>query len=273
MTDSELCQTLQVFMRENAGKVELQPFFEEIHRLALVGMNIGQGGAIETSGELSALEYIQNKLKNVERPKIFDVGANVGDYSAKILDFFGKNVDVYAFEPSLKTFQTLEKRLDGQGINLHNVGLSNQTGIFTLFSNADHSGLSSLTKRRLDHFNIAMNHSEKVYIRTIDEFCQEQGIDRIHLLKVDVEGWEMGVFQGAQQMLSKRAIDFIQFEFGGCNIDTKTYLQDFWYLLKDDFLFHRIVGNGLFPIHYYREQLECFITTNYFLENKFFSNV
>jgi len=273
LTHSELLGTLQMLMWENAGKVEMQPFFEEIYRLALVGMNIGQGGAIETSGELFALEYIKSKLENVEKPKIFDIGANVGKYSTKILEVFEKNVDVYAFEPSLKTFQALARRLDGQNVNLYNVGLSNQTGICTLFSNADYSGLASLTKRRLDHFNIAMSHSEKVSIRTVDEFCLEQGITRIHLLKVDVEGWEMGVFQGAQQMLSNRAIDFIQFEFGGCNIDTKTYLQDFWYLLKDDFIFYRIVGNGLFPIQHYREQLECFITTNYLLEKKLFNNV
>jgi hypothetical protein len=52
-----------------------------------------------------------------------------------------------------------------------------------------------------------------------------------------------------------------------------TYLQDFWYFSKDDYLFYRIVSNGLFPINNYQEQLECFITTNYFLESKHLGSI
>ena len=78
----------------------------------------------------------------------------------------------------------------------------------------------------------------------------------------------MNALLGAAQMLKKKKIQFIQFEFGGCNIDSRTFFQDFWYLLKDDYQFYRIVRNGLQPINGYSEALEIFMTINFLLELK-----
>jgi len=69
-------------------------------------------------------------------------------------------------------------------------------------------------------------------------------------------------------MLHSGSIDFIQFEFGGCNIDSRTYFQDFYYLLKDNYKIYRIVKDGIYPINQYREMYEAFITTNYLAEKK-----
>jgi len=60
----------------------------------------------------------------------------------------------------------------------------------------------------------------------------------------------------------------IQFEFGGCNIDTRTFFQDFWYLLtKYGFSFYRIAPKGVFKQDSYNENLETFTTTNYLATN------
>ena len=56
----------------------------------------------------------------------------------------------------------------------------------------------------------------------------------------------------------------VQFELGGASIDTRTFLQDFWYLLRPlGFRLGRITPRGLVPIPHYREQDECFSMTNY----------
>jgi hypothetical protein len=77
------------------------------------------------------------------------------------------------------------------------------------------------------------------------------------------------VLEGAQEKIKSNRIDYIQFEFGGCNIDSRTYFQDFWYLLKDKYKFYRILKDGLFELSAYKEIYECFITTNFLLERKY----
>jgi hypothetical protein len=65
-----------------------------------------------------------------------------------------------------------------------------------------------------------------------------------------------------------QATNIFQFEFGGCNIDSRTYFQDFWYFFKENnFVIHRITPFGLEKIERYRESDEFFSTTNYIAAN------
>ena len=63
-------------------------------------------------------------------------------------------------------------------------------------------------------------------------------------------------------MLNKK-IDFIQFEFGGCNIDSRTYFQDFFYHLQDNYKIYRILEDNIYELQTYKETYEIFITVNY----------
>jgi len=108
-----------------------------------------------------------------------------------------------------------------------------------------------------------MELTEKVQIQTLDDFCAEKGIEHIHYLKMDVEGHELSVLQGGREMLAKGAIDWIQFEFGGCNIDSRTYLRDFFELLTPYYDIYRLLRNGFRPIRRYHETYEIFTTTNF----------
>jgi hypothetical protein len=111
-----------------------------------------------------------------------------------------------------------------------------------------------------------MDQEEIVDIRTLDGYCRDRGITKIDLLKVVVEGHEMSVLKGASGLLSSRRITFITFEFGGCNIDSRTFFQDFYYFFKDLGMksLCRITPSGrLSPVLQYSEELEYFRTTNY----------
>jgi methyltransferase, FkbM family len=100
-----------------------------------------------------------------------------------------------------------------------------------------------------------------VEVTTLDYWAQEQGI-RPNLLKLDVEGHELSVLEGAYSML--RSVEVVQFEFGGCNIDSRTFFQDYYYLLKDQgFCIFRLGPRGLIPVKRYSEVDEAFTTTNY----------
>ena len=59
----------------------------------------------------------------------------------------------------------------------------------------------------------------------------------------------------------------MQFEFGGCNIDSWTHFQDFYYFFRDaGFRLYRLGPKGLDLIERYSELDEAFTTTNYFAQ-------
>jgi FkbM family methyltransferase len=250
-----------------AGKKKYQYLFEELYSLSLRGMNIGSGDIVNNSGELWALKYINQKLKSVRDLTVFDVGANIGDYSILLQDTFGEKAHIYSFEPAGKTFNKLISNFtDLTNISLFNFGFGDKNEKINLFRDSDESPLASVYSRRLDHFGIRMNKVEEIEIRTIDGFCLEKQIKHIHFLKLDAEGHEISILKGASNLLSSGAVDYIQFEFGGCNIDSKTFFQDFYYLLKDTYNIYRIVQDGLYKIENYKEMYESFATTNYICE-------
>jgi hypothetical protein len=85
-------------------------------------------------------------------------------------------------------------------------------------------------------------------------------------VKIDVEGHELDVLKGFGDLLSQ--IRLVQFEFGGCNIDTRTFFQDFWNLFSQaGFALYRLSPLGPIAIKNYAEDLESFVCTNYIAVN------
>jgi FkbM family methyltransferase len=227
-------------------------------------MGIGSGGGVQDSGEQSVFRV----LKQFQPPYcIFDVGSNKGQFLQLIIDHIGDhNFTTHCFEPSLETFKRLTEVSKGDGrIRLNNMAVGKEKGQGVLYSDRAESEIASLTKRKLDHFSIDFNKTETVEINTIDSYCSDNLISHINLLKMDIEGHELDALVGAKRMLAERAIDIVMFEFGGCNIDTRTFFQDYWYFFKErDFSIFRITPSGyLHPIKSYKEIHEQFRATNF----------
>ena len=79
------------------------------------------------------------------------------------------------------------------------------------------------------------------------------------------KGYELDVLQGANRMLSENRIEMITFEFGGGNIDTRTFFQDFYYSLTEHGMqISRITAGGhARKLSSYQEIYEQFRTTNF----------
>jgi FkbM family methyltransferase len=249
------------------GNGPAQRLLERLVIISQFCMGVGSGSGVESSGEKRVLDIIP--LKYQPPYCIFDVGSNQGQYLNLVLRIFSDyDLTVHCFEPSSYAFKILEKQVDARNkhkVRLNNVALGKERGETALYYNTPGSGLASLTKRRLDHFGIDFSSSETVRVNTVDNYCQENNIERIQLLKCDVEGHELDVFVGASNMFHKQAIGIVTFEFGGCNIDTRAFFQDFYYFFKDVQMgIYRITPSGyLNPIRSYKEVYEQFRTTNF----------
>ncbi len=260
---------MESILYTGAGKKGLQRLFEVLLSISLRGMNYGNGGDFEESGELNVLKYVKEKFKAEKLLVIFDVGGNVGNYSKALSEFFGQKAIIHAFEPSKATYDIFLKNTKGsENVIPNNCGLSDTENSLLLYTDAEHSGLASVYQRNLEHFGLEMDKSEEIKLSTLDVYCSANKIDRIHFLKLDIEGHELKALNGAKRMIDSKNIDIIQFEFGGANIDSRTYFQDFFYLLKDNYSIYRIVKDGLFEMPIYKETYEVFLTINYLAVRK-----
>jgi hypothetical protein len=64
-----------------------------------------------------------------------------------------------------------------------------------------------------------------------DEYVREHGIERIDMLKIDVEGAEMRVLQGLEETISAGRVRAIQFEYSRLNIVARCFLRDLYEFL------------------------------------------
>ena len=232
-------------------------------------LGIGTGSDVNSSGEHAIFETLQNLSRSPSDTLcIFDVGSNKGQFlQLTERSLVGIPHRVHCFEPSPSTFAILQKNAEKRSnVVFNNFGLGEAAGEFDLYSDEAGSDLASLSRRRLDHFGLDFSRRERVQIQTLDSYCSQHSITSIDLLKLDVEGHELEVLNGGTGMFSERRVKIVTFEFGGCNIDSRTFFQDFYYFFKSHGMssIFRILPNGhLGRIETYKETLEQFRTTNF----------
>lgn len=219
-------------------------------------------------GSSTTRQEVSQILKKLPSPEVVvDVGGNKGDWTAAIFEAC-KPKAAYVLEPATSNQKILTDRFRGEkNIYIVPYALSKCDGTAALYSDSDGSGLASLHQRQLDHLNIPHEKVEEVKTIRFKTLLDQYSIQKINILKLDIEGHELMVLKAIDDS-SRNQIDLIQFEFGGCNIDSRTYFRDFWYLLHDNFVFYRITPLGLTAIPRYRVGDEVFTTTNYICVNR-----
>lgn len=210
---------------------------------------------------------VKNAMMFVANPRvIFDIGANNGDYSKSLLRTT-PNCTIHLFEPDAKNFRALQASFSSSDHRLNQLGVSSENGQAILYSDKEGSGLSSLSKRRLDHFGTDFNHEVSIELIRLDHYIKRNKLEVIDFIKMDIEGHELAALEGIGSHI--RNISCIQFEFGGANIDSRTFLQDFYYFFnKHEFRLYRLTRMGAYPISKYTESLENFHTSVYYAVNE-----
>lgn len=243
------------------GRMRSQRLYRRIYGIALRGRGYGASD-IDGSGELALLDRLRSQRPGIK--VILDVGANVGEWSRAAAERW-PTAAIHAFEPGRVTFTALTSAVNDLSIRCNNAAVGERPGTAALHSIPGQPGMSSLHNRDLAHHGLEMTEVEQVQVASLDEYCEQHGIDHIDFLKIDTEGHELAVLLGAARMLNSGRVDFIQFEFGGTNIDARTYLRDFVRLLEPRYRISRILRDGVEPLTY-SEAEEVFVTTNFLAE-------
>ena len=239
-----------------------------IARRLLEVLGFGAGTDVGSSGEILAMKraFALAGIDGSATPLLFDVGANIGEWTMSSLRAF-PTAKIVAFEPSEAHRTAFGQVVSGNhSVILEPLALAAERSVATLYKDMSISGLASLTKRDLSHVGIDMNMTEQVATETLDLYLEDHRVlGVVDYLKIDVEGHELDVLKGAAKALSSGRIRIVQFEFGGTSIDTRTYFKDFFNLLTaHGFRIYIVRPGGLLaPIDRYREFYEQFRTTNF----------
>lgn len=156
------------------------------------------GKSIEKYGEFSHLEAILFEQICKDGDIVFEVGANIGAHTVNLSKLVGKGV-VFAFEPQRMVFQSLCANL---AINSISNVIAFQEAV------SDENGTILIPEYDFSKNNnfggINIENTQKgtpVHKQKLDNFVNK--INRLKLLKIDVEGMEIGVLQGAKELVKK----------------------------------------------------------------------
>jgi len=213
-------------------------------RLGLSGMGVMNYHDYFISGEDYFKKFV---IDNYKPTVIFDVGCNEGNY---IAPFVSSDKNIHCFEPVPKTFERLNERFKKyENVKVNKLGLSNsQTSTFIYdYATGDGSSHASLFEENINYGKDLPVSKIEVNLETLDNYIEVNNIAEIDLLKIDTEGNEIFVLQGAKESLNSKKIKILQFEFSYLNKSAGSFFKDFFDIL-DGYNLYRLLPQGFFPL-------------------------
>ncbi len=160
---------------------------------------------------------MQRALVGPAARMIVDLGAHHGNVALKYRSLFPQ-ATIHAFEPFLASWEIARQQTshDAQ-LHVHQLAVSDCAGELTFHANAkeytnsllptQHTAAEIWGEGRLETVSTHL-----VTTVTLDQFCEDHRISKIDILKLDVQGAEFRVFQGAERLLRGGHIGLIYLE-------------------------------------------------------------
>ena len=149
------------------------------------------------------------------RPVVFDVGAFTGETALTYNRYFKNQCEIYSFEPYKDSFLELEKNTSAfENIKAFNLALGNKDELAHLHVNS-FLATNSLLPSAPDGIKawgaglLETQSRIEVPMETIDHFIEKHKIDQIDILKMDTQGSEYLVLEGARQAIKAGRIKII----------------------------------------------------------------
>jgi FkbM family methyltransferase len=173
--------------------------------------------------EPKTFNFFKEQIKNC---RVFiDVGANIGGYSIRA----AKYCKVYAIEPLPRNYKILKinEKLNNVKINSFNIAAGKERGKIKLYYTQGNWGFPSIKYKQ--------NYFIEVEMKPLDEIINEESID---LMKIDVEGAEDLVLEGARDCLKRTKIVIIE--------RSESFPKAYRILKEEDFKLSKFLDNVIF---------------------------
>lgn len=195
---------------------------------------------------------------------VFDVGGNIGQTALMMAKKTGSKGLVYSFEPFPDTYQKFQKNLSlnpivANNISLQNIALGAAPNELNMYHDCDtNSGANRMVPSNNAQLNVV-----KVPVTTIDIFIRENKIDKIDFIKIDVEGFEMNVLQGANTTLSSLHPDlFIELDDDNLKAQGSSAVELCKYLQHHQYKIFEEGKKTTFEFYNYSSSLNIYCTIN-----------
>jgi 2-O-methyltransferase len=179
-------------------------------------------------------------------PVIIDIGAYYGAEACRTSKIWPKG-KVYAFEPNPRAFEFLERTIDELGldnIKTYNLAVSNFNGSATLYlshgprgDDVSYEHQSSLlppsTAMKMEYQG---PHIEVPCV-VLDDWCLQNQIDHVDILRVETEGFELQILQSSTNVLKNTKMIIVQLFFSPLRKDMTDYCQLKSFLADSGFVF------------------------------------
>lgn len=197
---------------------------------------------------------------------VFDVGSHLGQTALHFRKSF-PSASIHCFEPTDENFAKLKTNTKGRRlIRINQFALGSVRTSVTM-----QTGQSDQTHQVIRNHEKTAASGEMPIVRmeTIDSYMIEEGVSNIDLLKIDVEGYELEVLEGAKDALDRHSIKAILAECDFDPMDTQhTYFNDLWdYLRSKNFSFY-----GLYDVIHYGNGMGIGFCNALFIDRTVFSD-
>lgn len=157
-----------------------------------------------------------------------DIGANKGDWSAEVLSSAPRVKRVICAEPDAGNAALLRKRFAGEArVSVCELAVSESVGMGNFVQGG---GAGS----GIGYLNSSDNEAgAQVRTTALDELARSQGLERLDLVKCDVEGEEIAVLQGAEPLFRSQAIGCMQVEYNSTWLRTGSRMRDVFEFAND----------------------------------------
>lgn len=154
-------------------------------------------------------DFIIKKTLRKKKVNIIDIGANKGQTIERFKKIFSE-AKIYAFEPTKNLAEKLNKIYkENNNIKIFNKAVGDKNGktIFFNYSNNELNSLYQIKDPNFTRFN-----KTKCELISLDRFCLENKIENIDILKIDTQGNEKKILEGAKKSLKKGIFQIIELE-------------------------------------------------------------
>ena len=201
--------------------------------------------------------FLSEKVE-LNDPIIFDVGSHQGKLAKLMYDLYENSI-IYCFEPNKSMNKYLKKI--GNNIKVYNCALGEKNEKKKILINKIDltNTLSSINENslylKIKNFILAKSKKDDIYepiqVISLENFCNEKKIKYIDFLKLDVEGYEYNVLQGAKNIIKN--VKFVMLEIQKNNMYNDYSKKNIEVFLKENNFI--LIKTFKFPFMFFEDRI------------------